>query len=482
MSVNTHPVFALLPLMLDRLPVEFSALLRQAGVPVQNVEEGGPAGQFVLYDARMVPFPVLQPGQMPLDVSAWWPAEGVQAEGKTTRRAWMFQGYQLEEDVACHNLKDVRGPLLAGLKLAVEAAGGVWATFAVCPFPYRSAFNMRLDYDEFHAADFASVQRSVAQMPEAFSHYLCASSHAPQSEALNQLRGHDVGSHGFWHYTHANRADNLHNIWRGILALQDAGIDPVGFVAPHGRFNAALLEVLTTLGVPYSSEFACSYDDLPFYPAQGRVLQLPVHPVCLGLFLEAARRAGKTSEFEQHHAANACADYFQQVARIKYKNAEPIFFYGHPDGRLGRYPQVLQRLLDEVGTFGSLWKTTFRQFAGWWQQRLKAKAWLYRQGDRFLLQTSQRPTGWTAMVEFWRGSLVARLPVREDRIPFTPAALVYEPQRVAEMPGSQPLPQETYWKAKLRQELDWERTTPPEELKNRSLRGWTKWFLRRMAG
>ena len=53
----------------------------------------------------------------------------------------------------------------------------------------------------------------------------------------------------------------------------------------------SLDEQLEDLGYLYSSDFQIGYDDLPFYPWRGdrfsRVLQIPVHPVCEGLFLEA---------------------------------------------------------------------------------------------------------------------------------------------------------------------------------------------------
>ena len=65
----------------------------------------------------------------------------------------------------------------------------------------------------------------------------------------------------------------------------------MGFAGPHGRWDPSLDDTLEDLGYLYSSDFQLGYDDFPFYPWKGdrfsRVLQIPVHPVCEGLFLEA---------------------------------------------------------------------------------------------------------------------------------------------------------------------------------------------------
>ena len=54
--------------------------------------------------------------------------------------------------------------------------------------------------------------------------------------------------------------------------LASAGIDPVGFAAPHGRWNAGLDAVLAELGYRYSSDFQLGYDDSPSSLARGSVL------------------------------------------------------------------------------------------------------------------------------------------------------------------------------------------------------------------
>ena len=42
----------------------------------------------------------------------------------------------------------IRRRLVEQVRNAVTLAGGVWARLAPYPFPYKSAFNLRLDLDE----------------------------------------------------------------------------------------------------------------------------------------------------------------------------------------------------------------------------------------------------------------------------------------------------------------------------------------------
>ena len=108
---------------------------------------------------------------------------------------------------------------------------------------------------------------------------------------LDDLRDHDTQSHGHFHHVYREPEANRLNLERGTEILCSSGIEPVGFAGPHGRWRASLDEQLEDLGYLYSSDFQIGYDDFPFYPWRGdrfsRVLQIPVHPVCEGLFLEA---------------------------------------------------------------------------------------------------------------------------------------------------------------------------------------------------
>ena len=101
---------------------------------------------------------------------------------------------------------------------------------------------------------------------------------------LQDLHRFDSQSHGHFHVIYRDPEANRRNLRRAHRVLAESGFEPVGFAAPHGRWNAGLDDVLEDLGYLYSSDFQLGYDDLPFFPPWrgdrfSRVLQIPIHPV-----------------------------------------------------------------------------------------------------------------------------------------------------------------------------------------------------------
>ncbi len=122
-------------------------------------------------------------------------------------------------------------------------------------------------------------------------------------------------------------AANRRNLERAHRFLVESGFEPEGFAGPHGRWNEGIDGVLEDLGYSYSSDFQLGYDDLPFFPWRGdrfsKVLQVPVHPLCEGVFFEAGGDA------------RTVADHFVRVVRAKVEAGEPAFVYGHPERQAG---------------------------------------------------------------------------------------------------------------------------------------------------
>ena len=112
----------------------------------------------------------------------------------------------------------------------------------------------------------------------------------------------------------------------------------MGFAGPHGRWDPSLDDTLEDLGYLYSSDFQLGYDDFPFYPWKGTrfssVLQIPIHPVCEGLFLEAGVDDPRV-----------IGDYLREIVLSKIDAEELAIVYGHPERRLGRMPEVLAMLV-----------------------------------------------------------------------------------------------------------------------------------------
>ncbi|HUY35942.1 MAG TPA: hypothetical protein VMV69_24595 [Pirellulales bacterium] len=472
----------LLPLVLGLVPDGLRRALAQAGVPCRDQRSAPTAGRFVLFDSREVPRPAIAEGQVVIDVDRLriaFDADPFAAleDERSCRCEWQISGLRVREAVARVDKVRIRERLLAGLRAMLEAAGGAWLQVAAFPFPYRSVFNFRIDHDDYDRHDFAATLDATAGHEAAISHYLCAADFVGRRDELARLQGQHIGSHGFRHHTFRDAADNRWNIHRGIEALRDEGVEPVGFAAPHGRFNRGLLAALSELDVSHSSEFGLAYDELPFFI--GDVLQIPIHPICLGICLEAARD-GRGDDLSPDAAAQITLDHFQEVAREAFLAGEPILLYGHPTGRLGRYPRVLSGVLDFVARFDGVWRATLAEWADWWRARAGAKLSVMREGERWIVHAEGLSHSYRTAAEMWRGETVATLPLDQPLTAFDPGDLAFQRRPLRR---ARPTPRQVGsegWRESLRNYLDWERVTPIEEIDADTLRHWAKRTLRRI--
>lgn len=474
----------LLPLILANVPSGLRRALAQEGIPYLDHVPGQLNGRFVLFDSTIEPYPLLAPVQSAIDVHDFRermdedPFTALEDE-RSQRCHWPVGDFELTEEIARVDQRAVRQQLMELLREQVERAGGIWLRVAAYPYPYRSAFNFRFDHDEFDPHDFDATLNAIAGHESACSHYICGSTHEAHAEELTRLRGSHIGSHGYWHHTYLDSRENLDNIRRGIEVLEQAGLEPDGFVAPHGRFHRGLLSALESLQVSHSSEFGLAYDDWPFFPAGSNVLQVPVHPVCLGLFLEAAK-ASPDPNSAVPAAVETAQEYFNSLAAARYQAGEPAFFYCHPNGRLGRFPQVLTHLLETVSEFAALWKVSLAEFARWWRIRSQIHLKVVREQEQFVIVADKLPKGFRFGVEYWRGEHVAAMPLDAPLVRFSPSALAF--QRRKSLVSVQPVrvdgPHD--WRTSLRRYLDWEKVTPLDAIRTDSFRGWVKRTLRRI--
>ncbi|QGJ70989.1 Hypothetical protein PBC10988_26920 [Planctomycetales bacterium 10988] len=488
MGRKPDPHLPLLPLILDGVSGGLERILTQEGIPWLKQSATETQGQIVLWDSRRKGKPNLHEGQQAINIAeltkeAYDPF-GSLLEEQSSPHLWRVGMLELQEQIARVAHRQVRRKLLGQLRRQVEQAGGVWLRIAAFPFPYRSVFNFRIDYDEYHPEDFEQTFKRVERSPEWFSHFICGSAYEPHPAILARFQDLDTGGHGYWHHTYRLADENLANIRRGLDVLEEAGIESKGFVAPHGKYNAGLREALEELGLEYSSEFSLAYDELPFFPQNSQVLQLPVHPVCLGLFLEAAERsqASLPGRVTQSEAVALATDYFVSLIRQKYSAAEPILLYGHPTGRLGAAPEILDAILETVQSCAALWKTTLREYANWWQRRGAIQLQLHRRGSQYTLFVDSQTAPYRVGIEYCRGDLVALFPLDEPVVQFNPASLAFQKRHVLRYPSPTRIDRRESLKERFRQQIDWEKVTPAEEISDPSWRGWTKWMIRRLQG
>ncbi len=479
----------LLPLCLDDVPAGLVRALAQEGVPYCHRRKTASGCRFVLFDARRNPLPAVEPGQIAIDIDPIRdemngdPFEAMMSE-RSHRHCWRIAGLSVAEEIAEVDRRAIRRQMLGLLREMVESRGGVWLNVSPFPFPYRSALNVRIDYDQYDAEDFRTTLDTIAGHEEATTHFVNAAAYLQQDEALARLAGLDVGSHGYYHHTYRTEKENLTNVTRGIEVLRVLGIEPSGFAAPGGRFNRGLLRAMQTLGIGHSSEFALAHDDCPFFlegdSPQNDLLQIPIHPISLGIFLEVVSGEGARRIAGQQQAVRAAIDHFRQTARAKYHAGEPVFFYGHPTQRLGRYPQVLRAIFDTADEFGAIWKTTLSRFAAWWRVRRKVQLCVVHRGDALHITAEGLPGDYRLAVEYWRGRHVARLPLDRALTRLVPSALAYENRTARPLVHPVRIDRAEGLRGHVRRLIDWEHETPTDEIEITSWRNWAKRTLRKI--
>lgn len=477
----------LLPLVLWRTPPGLEMALRQDGVSFVVADPRQPLslrrGRFVLHDGRVVPTSEacrrVGADQTPIDIDVLRRGE----EGDPFARLlsteagegrWLVSGHELRERVGLVDRAALRTRLLDRLRDQVLAQGGQWLRIAPCPFPYRGAFNFRVDLDEPYPHDYFAFAAARRPIDACTTHFVSTAAYGEQEAVLADLARLDTQSHGHFHHVYRDVRQNARNLARADGLLRARGIQPSGFAGPSGRWDLGLAEVIEKLGYEYSSEFQIGHDDWPFWPWLGdrfsSVLQVPIHPVCEGLFLE----AGITDP-------DTIAAYFLEVLARKLEAGLPAFLYGHPERRLGRFPRVVSAIAEAALASEGVWRVGLTEFARWWRWR-----------DGLSWSVVERGPGWVEVVfddwdtrypvaiELVRPQHVARLAIAGALTPVPLEGLVYERRRVrADSPG--PLLRRGPWglKAAARRALDWELVTPLHELPSQTWADRLKWGLRR---
>lgn len=475
----------LLPVADAGLSSPWLRMLAQEGLPTVPHRTDNASAKFVLYDARRKPTPRLASSEQTLvDVSLFeFDSAAVDVSAstapRTARTIWRVGAREVAETTAAVDHRAVRRLLMARLRQAIEEQGGVWIVTSPYPWPYRTAAHFRFDHDRYVAEDFDGVLEAIRGHEEMTTHFVCAATHAAHHEALAALRGLDVGSHGYHHHTYRTAAENFVGISRCIDFLRGCGIEPNGFAAPLGRYNPGLAEALSSLGINYSSEFAAAYDDLPFAPSGANTLQIPIHPVCLGAAFDSVEAR---SFVAQEGVAAAVGDYFAAAVIDRRAAGEPIFFYGHPDGRVGRHPQVLRRFFDAIDQHADIWRTTLGKFARWWRARNRVRWSVHGTALAPVLRVEAVPGEFHCALQWMRGNACATAALTPGSHPLAVQSLrfeVYGDSALARPVRREPL---RGIRRRLHEVLDWEYETPVAEIDAGHWRGWAKRSLRRVKG
>lgn len=175
--------------------------------------------------------------------------------------------------------------------------------------------------------------------------------------------GHDIQLHCHKHRVFRDERRNLANTRTGFELMRQHRIAVTGTAAPYGNWNEGLARVFAGLGLSYSSEFTCGYDDLPFRPlidgAESAVLQVPVHPICTGSLSQA------------RVTNDAMVDYYRQYVSLQHAREEPCFLYDHPEAIARREEVSTSVIGGGLGTYAGA-QITMTEYATWWNARRAA--------------------------------------------------------------------------------------------------------------
>ncbi len=476
-----------LPLLLWKTPPGLELILRQEGVPFETIVRPHPLmlrrGRFVLFDRRQISSTdinhALVPDQIAIDIDRLrrgWSFDPFEAliDHSSRHVSWKIGSSLVTERIARFDKGMIRRKILEHLRSTINLQGGLWARLSPFPAPYRGAFNLRLDLDEPYPEHYLKFVELAKPLNNCMTFFDSTAAHASSASVMADLRERDVQSHGHYHVVYRDPDANRRNLERAHELMVNVGIVPIGFVAPGGRWTPALDKVVESMGYRYGSEFQLGFDDLPFFPWRkdrfSNVLQLPIHPICPGLFLEAGCRD-----------ESLISDHMCQIIHERFETGEPAFIYGHPERRFVRLPGVINRLTQEIDRSGLLWRTTLTEFAHWWHWRNRQRWSVMTTTDhRFEIQFEDWNPLFPMTVEVVRGSFVARMPIRSPRQPLEANSLVFQRlQRRADLPEAYAIRRPWSMTETFRSILDWETVTPVDDLPAGSMTDRVKRRLRR---
>ena len=226
---------------------------------------------------------------------------------------------------------------------------------------HKGVFAFRIDLDYFHPKHVDRTLEVAEKHGIEMTWFVnMETGKFHESELRRMGKSQDVQNHGFFHETFDDSEKNLENILRADKCLGEMGFGCSGFAAPFGYWNKSLGIALEKSGYGYSSEFREGRGIFPFYKEADKkkagVLQVPIHPICLGSLLESG------------YKPEEAMDYFDKIIDFFYKKQIPIFLYGHPTGRLGAYPKVLDRIFEKVKKLDDVWLTNLTDYAAFWKK------------------------------------------------------------------------------------------------------------------
>lgn len=270
------------------------------------------------------------------------------------------------ERVALFSKAKARKLLLNALLLANELRNMPFVRFWYYPDKFKTAFNFRFDLDEDTDGDLDVLRQVSSIYKDCSTMFVCGSSFESNADKIRQMitDGYDIQSHAYHHHTYKSFSQNSFNIDKSIEYFKKMNYEAEGYASPKGYWNRGLAKALEARGFLYASEFSYDYDNFPEHPLvnniNSTVLQIPIHPVCPGIFLD----AGITDD-------KIIFAYFKDIILRKYRNSQTIFLYSHPNEKLQNKSSFWRSVFDYATSLDNVWRVNLSGFAKWWKDRAK---------------------------------------------------------------------------------------------------------------
>ncbi len=219
-------------------------------------------------------------------------------------------------------------------------------------------FTFRIDSDKGTQEQIEEIYRLSESYEIPTSWFLDVKSHESWLPYFQKFKNQEIGVHCYEHVVHNSAALNHDNVANALRILRKNNFHTQGITVPTGAWNHSFANAIELLGFYYSSEFAFDYDNVPSFPyfnsAFSPVLQLPIHPICIGSMLRA-----RMSDDEM-------ILYFKSIIDSNYILNEPICLYHHPTHKHNEVFEEVFRYINERKIF----KLTFSEYSTWWKKRI----------------------------------------------------------------------------------------------------------------
>lgn len=379
-------------------------------------------------------------------------------------------GIEVKERVALKNRGIPRRELSGIIKEIFFQKGIPYVHLWYYPHGYDSIFSFKIDLDEYNKTDIENLADYGRDFSDSITWFVCCSIIEKDIRLIKKLQqsDYDIQSHGYFHHIYKDSADNSLNISRSVDLLKRLGVKTRGFSGPMGKWNSSLMHSLNILGVEYSSEFGFDYDNLPSYPVsrllKNTALQIPVHPLCLGSFIES-------------DVKDKAGEYFDKLIEYKYLNKEPVFLYGHPEERLGKNKEFFTGLMKKAYSLSSVKKMNFSGICEWWKKRRKHEFCISTADfSKISLSGENADTSFCYRIE---------MPDKKEAfISATEKEINLNNLKFTAISGKECFYNESILmpalKTKIKEFIDWEEITPIPEIRKNNIEGLMKYYLRRI--